>query len=56
MSTRKDLFCFNMSEKMKVKDAYPPKNDQNHQKYVPLYTNVSLAPRSFLTLISQSES
>ena len=46
----------NMSEKMNVKDAYPPQNDQNLQKYVPHYTNVSLAPRSFLTLISQSES
>ncbi len=52
MSTGKDLLCFNMSEKMKVKDANPPQNDKNPRKYVPLYTNVSLAPRSFLTLIS----
>ena len=55
MSIRKDFF-FNISETMKVKDAYPPKNDQNLQKYVPHYTNVSLSPRSFFTLISQSES
>ena len=41
---------------MNVNNAYPPQNDQQLRKYVPLHMNTSLAPRSFMTLISQSES
>ena len=53
MSTRKDLFCFNMSEKMKVKEAYPPQNDENLQKFVPFYTNVSLVESYIISLINR---
>ena len=38
---------------MKVKEAYPPQNDENLQKFVPFYTNVSLVESYIISLINR---